>query len=133
MLNNKIRKNTYNNSEGEVPRKKKEKEQKGEKPVMDLTAFLTPQQPSVAEEKPEKKVPENTAKKMFTSDIEELLLNYIKSYPSGVTKSQLYEWAKKKGIKPVDFYRALTRLITNKAVKRFFDPEREEYAFIAET
>lgn len=115
-----------------MSRKKKEKEKEGKKTVIDLTAFLTPQKPSAPEEKPEKTASKPVAKKMLTTELEELLLNYIKSHPSGVTKSQLYMWAKKRGIKPIDFYKALTHLIANNAVKRFFDPEREEYAFIAE-
>lgn len=108
-----------------MPKKKKDEKKP---PAIDITSFLT--QPG---EEGGEKAETKEEKTLFITDIESMILSYLKSNPRGATKSELYEWSKKKGIKPAEFYKALTRLFAKKALRRYFDPEREEYVFVAES
>ncbi|AKG39179.1 MAG: hypothetical protein ACP5II_05705 [Infirmifilum sp.] len=105
-------------------RKKEEKQPSG----VDLTAFLTPgseEKKTVEGEKRE----EPGIGALLTEEVEELILERLKPEGGGLTRSQLYEWSKKKGIKPAVFYKALTSLIEKGVVVRKFDPSKEEYVF----
>jgi len=46
-----------------------------------------------------------------------------------VSKSELWSWVKRRGLSPASFYRALTKLLREGAVKRVFDEDLEEYVF----
>ncbi|UNQ74346.1 hypothetical protein [Infirmifilum sp. NZ] len=106
-------------------RKKEEKQPQG----VDLMKFFSSQ-----EEQPQAAAgsrPASREEALLTEEVEKLLLQRIKQEPSGLTRSQLYEWSKKRGVNPASFYRALTSLIEKGLVQRKFDSTREEYVFIA--
>ena len=57
---------------------------------------------------------------------EDSLLSFIKSKGGKVRKSELYNWAKGKGLPPAELYRSLSKLISEgKVVKRFDDESKE--------
>ncbi|QOJ78237.1 hypothetical protein IG193_05560 [Infirmifilum lucidum] len=106
---------------------KKRKEEK-QPPAIDLTAFLSTQeqQPSKAEGK----AASASREALLTEEVERALLQRIRQEPGGLTRSQLYEWSKKKGVSPAVFYKALTSLVEKGLVQRRFDSTREEYVFV---
>lgn len=82
----------------------------------DLTSFFT--QP----------VGKEVEQPHLREDVEALVLALLKSRGL-LTRSELYEWAKKRGIKPVELYRSLSSLLSKGLLGRRFDAEREEYVF----
>ncbi len=46
-----------------------------------------------------------------------------------ITKSKLWSWAKRRGIRPVDLYRALQSLQAKGLVKKGFDAQSEELVY----
>ncbi len=110
-----------------MPRKKKKKGESEGRPL-DLTAFLGEETPT-AERKAER-VGEEIKAPLLTDETASLIYEKISSTPGGLGKSELYRWAKKKGIKPADLYRAIIRLVSQGKIKRVFDPEKEEYVYL---
>jgi len=61
-------------------------------------------------------------------EVEGEILEFI-SGRGRVSKSELWSWVKRRGLSPASFYRALTKLLREGAVKRVFDEDLEEYMF----
>ncbi len=61
-------------------------------------------------------------------EVEGEILEFI-SGRGRVSKSELWSWVKRRGLSPASFYRALTKLLREGAVKRVFDEDLEEYVF----
>lgn len=61
-------------------------------------------------------------------EVEGEILEFI-SGRGRVSKSELWSWVKRRGLSPASFYRALTNLLREGAVKRVFDGDLEEYVF----
>jgi len=61
-------------------------------------------------------------------EVEGEILEFI-SGRGRVSKSELWSWVKRRGLSPASFYRALTKLLREGAVKRVFDGDLEEYVF----
>ena len=61
-------------------------------------------------------------------EVEGKILEFI-SGRGRVSKSELWSWVKRRGLSPASFYRALTKLLREGAVKRVFDGDLEEYVF----
>ncbi|ABL77809.1 hypothetical protein [Thermofilum pendens] len=97
-------------------RKKKGEEEKP--PAVDLTSFLSPQ----SEERAAPRV-----QAFFTEDVERMIVEEVTRSSGGVTRSELYKRVTGRGVKPVEFYRALTNLLGKGVLKRRFSPELEEY------
>lgn len=96
---------------------RKRKEAGDQPPVtVDLTSFLS--QTGGGESK----------QPYLGEDIEALVLDLLKSR-GPLARSELYEWAKKRSIKPVELYKCLTSLLNRGVLVRKFDSEREEYVF----
>lgn len=103
-------------------KKKEEKPQAGP----DLTAFLGQPLQKEGTAKP----PVEAGEALLISEIEEKIVQLLRREREGLTRSQLYAWSKKTGIKPASFYKALSALIEKGVVIRRFDPAREEYVFL---
>lgn len=83
----------------------------------DITSFLGPQSSEGEVKQP-----------YLSEDIEASVLDFLRSRGS-LTRSELYEWSKKRGIKPVELYRCLSSLLNRGVLSRRFDTEKEEYVF----
>ncbi len=107
---------------------KKRKEEK-QPSAVDLMAFLSTQEQQAS--KAEEKTVSALSQALLTEEVERVLLQRIRQEPGGLTRSQLYEWSKKRGISPAAFYKALTSLVEKGLIQRRFDSTREEYVFVA--
>lgn len=115
-------------SEKTTKKTKKEKKTEEKPQSIDLTAFLTGPSPETKEKSPEEK---NEEKAYFTDEVEKIVLSELAQAGNKLPKSKLYEKVVRRGVKPVIFYQALTRLMEKGKVKRIFDPEIEEYVYVA--
>jgi hypothetical protein len=111
-------------SEKTTKKTKKEKKTEEKPQSIDLTAFLTGPSPETKEKSPEEKA-------YFTDEVEKIVLSELAQAGNKLPKSKLYEKVIRRGVKPVIFYQALTRLMEKGKVKRIFDPEIEEYVYVA--
>lgn len=101
-----------------MPQKKKKESGEQSPASVDLTSFL--ERPPPDEERRQQPY--------LSEDIENAILSLVRSR-GPLTRSELYEWSKKRGIKPAELYRCLSSLLSRGALNRKFDAEREEYVF----
>lgn len=121
-----------NNYKGRVMGKKKHKRKPGE---VSLLSFVEAPSTEEKEEKVKRERKENVgepggveAAAAATGEVEGEILEFI-SGRGRVSKSELWSWVKKRGLSPASFYRALTKLLREGAVKRVFDEDLEEHMF----
>ena len=114
-----------------MPRKKKKSSEEGKS--LDITAFLGggPQPPRGEGAAGGAEAGGAISAPPLLDETVDLIYNYISGFPGGVGKSELYKWAKSKGVKPADLYRAILQLVSQGKIKRVFDPEKEEYVYVA--
>jgi len=113
-----------------LPRKKKNTPEGGK--AVDITAFLGgPQPPQEKTRDRGGETPTQVEAPRPAGDVVDLVYRRIKESPGGIGKSELYRWAKAKGVKPADLYRAILQLVSQGRIKRRFDPEKEEYVYVA--
>lgn len=109
-----------------MPRRRKKEGESGR--AVDITSFFS--QPSkTGKEKPPAESGGIKAP-LLLSEVEKAVYERVKAAPGGIGKSELYHWAKKKGIKPADLYKAIVNLVAQGKIRRVFDPEREEYVYV---
>lgn len=58
------------------------------------------------------------------------VVSFVEKKGGKVTKSELYEWAKGKGLTPVALYKVLARLVGEKVLRKEFDEEAEELVYV---
>ena len=109
--------------------KKTRREKRGEEKTQptDLTFFLVGARAEVNDNTQKEKSEE---KAIFTDEAEKIILAELSQAGNKLSKSELYEKVIHRGVKPVMFYRSLTRLMERGKVKRVFDPEIEEYVYV---
>jgi len=61
---------------------------------------------------------------------EEAVLSYIRSRGGRVRKSELYTWAKRRGITPASLYASITKLVSEGVLRREFDESSEEVVYV---
>ncbi|MEM1508800.1 MAG: hypothetical protein QW291_06060 [Thermofilaceae archaeon] len=61
---------------------------------------------------------------------EELIVSFVEEKGGKVTKSELYEWAKVRGLTPATLYRIIARLIGEKVLRKEFDEDVKELVYI---
>ncbi len=100
-----------------MPKRQRREGGEQHREIADLTSFFERRGEEEAKPQP-----------YLREDIEAAILSFVRSRGT-VTRSELYEWSKKRGIKPADFYRCLTSLVSKGVIERKFDTQREEYVF----
>lgn len=63
-------------------------------------------------------------------DSEEAVLSFIKGKGGKVTKSELYEWAKKRELTPAALYRALSKMVKDGIITKKFDENSQELSYV---
>ncbi len=118
-----------------VPRRKRKAEKETS---VDITSFFI----SAEERKVEKEevVEKTVERKEITKpevteqapvgELQNKILEYIR-LRGKVVKSDLYKWSKLQKITPADLYRALINLEKRGLIKKVFDPQSEELAYVA--
>ncbi|MCC6003133.1 MAG: hypothetical protein LM590_02210 [Thermofilum sp.] len=113
--------------EKSVKKSKRGKEEGGSQSI-DLTTFLMPSPGAERQVTAQEGVREEAA--YLSDEAERIILGELTSAGNKLSKSKLYEKVTRKGVRPVAFYQALTKLVESGRVKRIFDPEIEEYVYV---
>lgn len=61
---------------------------------------------------------------------EEFLISFVEEKGGKVTKSELYEWAKVRGLTPATLYKVVARLVEEKVLYKEFDDEVKELVYV---
>ncbi|MEM1690981.1 MAG: hypothetical protein QXG48_04715 [Thermofilaceae archaeon] len=90
---------------------------------VDLTAFFTP---SSGDDRQKAKAAHQIEGVKTSEDLEAALRGFLKERGGRATKTELYEWAKRKNIPPAPLYSTISRMIAEgRMIKRFDDGSRE--------
>jgi len=100
---------------------------RAQKEGVDLLSFFEappagPKQEGTGQAKAEVQPPSASA-------IESELMCLLKSKGGRVTKTELYSWAKKRGIPPASLYRAVTNLLQGSKIAKRFDEKSEDLVY----
>jgi len=100
---------------------------RAQKEGVDLLSFFEapparPRQEGAGQAKAEVQLPSASA-------IEGELIRLLRSKGGRVTKTELYSWAKKRGIPPASLYRAVTSLLQGGRIAKRFDEKSEDLVY----
>lgn len=93
---------------------------------MDLTAFFAP--PS-SDDQQKAKVVHQIEGVRTGGDLEAAIRRFLKEKGGRATKTELYEWAKRKNIPPAHLYSTITRMIAEGRLTRRFDDGFKELVY----
>lgn len=95
---------------------------KGEEKSVDLLSFFS-------EEKLEERGKVRAETSGNLSELELAVVSFLKSKGGKATKSELYQWAKKRGVAPAALYATITKMLQSGTIRRSFDESAQEIAF----
>jgi DNA-binding MarR family transcriptional regulator len=64
-----------------------------------------------------------------SGELERAVISFLRSKGGKAAKSELYEWAKRRGVPPAALYNALTKMLQSGAIRRSFDESLQEIVF----
>jgi len=112
----------------EMAKRRKGQKTGGEVDILSFFPVKEEKKPEEAGETPVEREEKPQLREVVTRDVKSEVLEYISS-KGMVPKSDMWAWAKSRGIKPAELYRALRDLEKEGLIRRVFDPEREELAY----
>lgn len=62
--------------------------------------------------------------------LEQAITSFLRSRGGKVAKSELYRWAKNRGIAPAALYAAISNMLKSGTLRRVFDESAQEVAFV---
>ncbi len=95
---------------------------KGEEKRVDLLSFLS-------EEKPETGGETKGEAPRSPNELEHTVISFLKSKGGKAAKSELYQWAKNKGVPPATLYTAIANMLRSGVLRRSFDESAQEIVF----
>jgi predicted aconitase with swiveling domain len=95
---------------------------KGEEKSVDLLSFLS-------EEKPKTSGETKDEAPRSPNELEHAVVSFLKSRGGKAAKSELYQWAKNRGVAPAALYTTITNMLRSGALRRNFDETAQEIVF----
>lgn len=96
---------------------------KGEEKRVDLLSFLS-------EEKPKTGGETKSEAPRSPNELEHAVISFLKSKGGRAAKSELYQWAKSRGVAPAALYTTIVNMLRSGALRRSFDENAQEIVFI---
>jgi len=95
---------------------------KGEEKSVDLLSFLSEEKPKTGGET-KGEAPGNP------NELEHAVISFLKSKGGKAAKSELYQWAKNRGVAPAALYTTVANMMRSGTLRRSFDENAQEIVF----